>query len=79
MSDAIFKQGWLHKRGLSLFFTICKSLKLYIKKRIGEHIKTWRSRYFILRNDCNFLGYNNRPFTKDELETPNNTFYIKGL
>ena len=47
----------------------------------GEHIKTWRPRYFILRNDGYFNGYNNKPLTSnsDDILVPNNSFFIKGL
>ncbi|CAF1083358.1 unnamed protein product, partial [Brachionus calyciflorus] len=45
----------------------------WLHKR-GEHIKTWRSRYFILKLNGFFLGYNTKPSKTDE---PNNTFYIR--
>jgi len=50
----------------------------WLHKR-GEHIKTWRPRYFILNKDGNFLGYNNKPCTKNEIDSPNNIFLIKGV
>ena len=50
----------------------------WLHKR-GEHIKTWRPRYFILNKDGNFFGYNNKPCTKNEVDSPNNIFLIKGV
>ena len=43
----------------------------------GEHIKTWRPRYFVLKSNGYFLGYNNKPTSPAENEDPNNTFLIK--
>lgn len=48
----------------------------WLQKR-GEHIKTWRPRYFILRNDGYFIGYNSKPQNHESLSSPNNSFYIK--
>lgn len=45
----------------------------WLHKR-GEHIKTWRSRYFILKNNGDFLGFNFKP-TKNDI--PNNTFCLR--
>jgi RAC serine/threonine-protein kinase len=52
------------------------SIEGWLHKR-GEHIKTWRPRYFILKRDGRFLGYNNRPLDKSEADQPNNIFFIK--
>jgi RAC serine/threonine-protein kinase len=49
----------------------------WLQKR-GEHIKTWRPRYFILYSNGHFIGYNCNP-TNNTRITPNNTFYIKGI
>jgi RAC serine/threonine-protein kinase len=38
----------------------------------GEHIKNWRSRYFILRSDGSLVGYKNRPDTLVPTEPSNN-------
>lgn len=38
----------------------------------GEHIKNWRSRYFILRSDGSLVGYKNRPDTQVPTEPSNN-------
>lgn len=50
----------------------------WLQKR-GEHIKTWRPRYFILRSNGYFIGYNSKPSNNDDMSTPNNTFFIKGI
>uniref|UniRef100_A0A0X3P2D1 non-specific serine/threonine protein kinase n=1 Tax=Schistocephalus solidus TaxID=70667 RepID=A0A0X3P2D1_SCHSO len=46
----------------------------WLMKR-GEHIKTWRRRYFILREDGTFYGYKNIP--KDDLAQPLNNFTVR--
>lgn len=38
----------------------------------GEHIKNWRSRYFILRDDGTLVGYKNRPDASFQAEPSNN-------
>lgn len=38
----------------------------------GEHIKNWRSRYFILRSDGSLVGYKNLPTTQVATEPSNN-------
>ena len=53
---------------------ICK--QGWLHKR-GEHIKTWRPRYFILKSNGNFLGYNIRPSSQNEVDNHNNIFFIK--
>lgn len=45
--------------------TIVKQGWLY--KR-GEHIKNWRSRYFILRSDGTLVGYKNHPESSAQVE-----------
>lgn len=42
----------------------------------GEYIKTWRPRYFLLKNDGTFIGYKERPQDVDQLETPLNNFSV---
>ncbi|XP_055677833.1 RAC serine/threonine-protein kinase [Lutzomyia longipalpis] len=42
----------------------------------GEHIKNWRSRYFVLRNDGTLMGYKTRPDTSAPAERLNN-FTVK--
>jgi len=38
----------------------------------GEHIKNWRSRYFILRSDGSLMGYKNQPDAQVPSEPSNN-------
>ncbi|CAF2893633.1 unnamed protein product [Rotaria sp. Silwood2] len=43
----------------------------------GEHIKTWRPRYFILRHDGNLYGYRKSPVLNDtQQEEPLNRFQV---
>lgn len=42
----------------------------------GEHIKTWRSRYFILKDDGTLLGYRNNTDPSQNVE-PTNNFTVK--
>lgn len=43
---------------------------------LGEYIKTWRGRYFLLKSDGTFIGYKERPQDVDQLETPLNNFSV---
>jgi len=43
----------------------------------GEHIRTWRERYFLLKQDGQFLGYRAKPAPQDNSE-PCNNFTVKG-
>lgn len=43
----------------------------WLHKR-GEHIKNWRSRYFILRSDGSLVGYKNLPTAHISAEPSNN-------
>lgn len=43
---------------------------------VGEYIKTWRPRYFLLKSDGTFIGYKERPQDVDQLETPLNNFSV---
>lgn len=42
----------------------------------GEYIKTWRPRYFLLKNDGSFTGYKERPQDTDQREAPLNNFSV---
>lgn len=42
----------------------------------GEYIKTWRPRYFLLKNDGTFIGYKERPQDMDQRESPLNNFSV---
>lgn len=44
----------------------------WLHKR-GEYIKTWRPRYFLLKNDGTFIGYKERPQDVDQREAPSTT------
>ncbi|XP_026481821.1 RAC serine/threonine-protein kinase-like isoform X1 [Ctenocephalides felis] len=48
----------------------------FLYKR-GEHIRNWRSRYFILFDDGNLVGFKNRPVSNC-LGEPLNKFTVKG-
>jgi len=43
----------------------------------GEHIKNWRQRYFILKEDGQFIGFKSKP-TAQDLTDPLNNFTVKG-
>uniref|UniRef100_A0A2K5ZJA3 non-specific serine/threonine protein kinase n=1 Tax=Mandrillus leucophaeus TaxID=9568 RepID=A0A2K5ZJA3_MANLE len=47
----------------------------WLHKR-GEYIKTWRPRYFLLKNDGTFIGYKERPQDVDQREAPLNNFSV---
>lgn len=44
----------------------------------GEHIKNWRTRYFILKDNGELKGYKSKPDPSDEDTTPLNTFTVQG-
>ena len=44
---------------------------------LGEHIKNWRQRYFILKEDGQFIGFKSKPSVQD-LNDPLNNFTVKG-
>ncbi|KAI9577510.1 hypothetical protein GQX74_004972 [Glossina fuscipes] len=48
----------------------------WLQKR-GEHIKTWRSRYFILRGDGTLIGYRNKPTGSGPVDKLND-FTVRG-
>lgn len=43
---------------------------------LGEYIKTWRPRYFLLKNDGTFIGYKERPQDVEQRESPLNNFSV---
>lgn len=47
----------------------------WLHKR-GEYIKTWRPRYFLLKNDGTFIGYKERPQDMEQRESPLNNFSV---
>lgn len=47
------------------------------RKFLGEHIKTWRPRYFVLRYDGHLYGYRKAPALNDmQQEEPLNKFQV---
>lgn len=44
----------------------------------GEHIKNWRSRYFMLFDDGSLYGYKQRPEDSDSFREPLNNFTVRG-
>lgn len=48
----------------------------WIHKR-GEHIKTWRPRYFVLKTDGSLVGYKSKPEDTETAERCNN-FTVRG-
>lgn len=46
---------------------------------LGEYIKTWRPRYFILKSDGSFIGYKEKPeVSSDHSLPPLNNFSVAG-
>lgn len=43
--------------------------------RVGEYIKNWRPRYFLLKTDGSFIGYKEKPQDVD-LPYPLNNFSV---
>lgn len=44
----------------------------------GEHIKTWRQRYFVLRTDGALMGYRSKPAENTPTEQLLNNFTVRG-
>ena len=42
----------------------------------GEHIRNWRSRYFVLLDDGSLIGFKTKP--ENNLSDPLNNFTVKG-
>lgn len=59
-------------------YIICSNRKVSVlfSLSLGEYIKTWRPRYFLLKTDGTFIGYKERPQDVDQLETPLNNFSV---
>lgn len=49
----------------------------WLSKR-GEHIKTWRQRYFVLRDDGTLMGYRSKPVDYTSQEHVLNNFTVRG-
>ena len=72
----VVKEGWLFKRGKLPY----NNKNMYIPSSFyssGEHIKNWRQRYFILKEDGQFIGFKQKP-TAQDLNDPLNNFTVKG-
>ncbi len=48
----------------------------WLHKR-GEHFRNWRPRYFILKDDGQFLGFRNKPSLDTDLTDPLNNFTVR--
>jgi len=48
----------------------------WLKKK-GEHIRNWRPRYFILKDNGQFIGFKNKPTHDTDLNDPLNNFTVK--
>jgi len=51
------------------------TIRLYLHC-LGEHIKNWRKRYFILREDGTFYGFKAKP--EHDMQDPLNNFTVRG-
>ena len=51
-------------------------IDIFLYMILGEHIKNWRKRYFILRKDGSFLGFRAKP--EHGLSDPLNDFTVRG-
>lgn len=54
----------------------CSHATPYVPNPAGEYIKTWRPRYFLLKNDGTFIGYKERPQDVEQRESPLNNFSV---
>lgn len=48
----------------------------WLKKR-AEHMRNWRPRYFILKDNGQFIGFRNKPSQVTDLNDPLNNFTVK--
>jgi len=53
----------------------CYTIHLFLQC-LGEHIKNWRKRYFILREDGTFYGFKAKP--EHDMQDPLNNFTVRG-
>uniref|UniRef100_A0A7N5JSL6 non-specific serine/threonine protein kinase n=1 Tax=Ailuropoda melanoleuca TaxID=9646 RepID=A0A7N5JSL6_AILME len=60
---------WVLRGGIS-------ALWISVRRAPGEYIKTWRPRYFLLKNDGTFIGYKERPQDVEQRESPLNNFSV---
>ncbi|XP_010174456.2 RAC-gamma serine/threonine-protein kinase [Antrostomus carolinensis] len=77
------ENGWLDPEGsVNCFEGVCKSLLpsqliqgIGRSPPLGEYIKNWRPRYFLLKTDGSFIGYKEKPQDVD-LPYPLNNFSV---
>jgi hypothetical protein len=70
------KKDGYSKEVLLLLFSIIFTILYYLPIMfLGEHIKNWRSRYFILFADGSLMGYRNKP--EGPMTEPLNNFTVK--
>lgn len=76
----VVKEGWLFKRGMSIYLFPCDVSLLQCPQLIcfsGEHIKNWRARYFLLLEDGSLVGFKNKPDNAQAMGDPLNNFTVK--
>lgn len=54
---------------------LCSVAKYLLFFLVGEYIKNWRPRYFLLKTDGSFIGYKEKPQDAD-LPYPLNNFSV---
>lgn len=64
------------------YLLLCKKLQPIVNKPFfilfaAEHLRDWRDRYFILKDNGDFIGYKKEPSTEDELKNVLNNFTVK--
>ena len=71
-------QNWPAPRRFPLRVPLTKTIikEGFLMKR-GEHIRNWRRRYFILREDGSFYGYKMKPPNEKKLAEPLNNFTVR--
>lgn len=52
--------------------------ELFFSSPLGEYIKNWRPRYFLLKTDGSFIGYKEKPQDVD-LPYPLNNFSVASM
>lgn len=79
----IAKEGWLLKRGeypvgCDTFRLKCGHVSHVMCDRLilGEHIKNWRPRYFVLFEDGSLVGFKQKP--EGQYNDPLNNFTVRG-
>ena len=84
----LIREGWLQKRGMSSYLLLTDpsgslETSVYLTRPdpfchvTGEHIKNWRQRYFVLREDGTLIGFKTKP-EPNTVSEPLNNFTVKG-